>query len=186
MTFQLAQINVARAKAPMADDLMKGFVEALDEINALADASPGFVWRLQSEGGHALEIRAYEDPLVFVNLSVWESAAALKNYVYKSAHTPFLARRQQWFGKFDGPHLALWWVPAGTRPDAAEGRRRLEWLAKHGPSREAFSFHTPFASPDGDEGMRLYLQGLAAMNDLPAMPKGNAEAGPQNAGSGEF
>lgn len=126
---------------------MRAFVAALDRINALADASPGFVWRLQDALGNATSIQAFDDPLVIVNLSVWESEEALFEYVYKTDHAKILARRKEWFERMEGPHLAMWWVPAGTRPSAAEGRRRLEILAEKGPNPEAFTFKQRYPAP---------------------------------------
>ncbi len=146
--FHLAQLNIARALAPLDDPLMADFVAALDRINALAEASPGFVWRLQDESGNATEIRAFDDPLVIVNLSVWESVEALFDYVYKGGHAGVLARRRGWFEKAEGPHLALWWVPAGHRPDVFEARERLARLEKKGPSAEAFTFGRRFPAPN--------------------------------------
>src|SRR5262247_1930580 len=109
-TFQLAQANIARMRAPLESDLMEGFRSQLERINALADASLGFVWRLQSEAGDATAIRAFDDPLMLVNMSVWESLEALHGYVYKSEHVALLRGRRAWFEPLAGrPSLALWW-----------------------------------------------------------------------------
>lgn len=116
------------------------FANALDEINALAEASHGFVWRLKTAAGNATEIKAYDDPLVIVNISVWESVESLKNYAYKSMHGKFLARRREWFEKMESPHMALWWIPAGTTPSVEEAKTRIEHLDKHGESAYAFTF----------------------------------------------
>lgn len=140
----LAQANIARALAPLDDPLMAGFVAQLAGINALADASPGFVWRLQSAEGDATAVRPYDDERILVNLSVWESLEALAAFVYTSAHRPVLQQRRQWFSRFDGPYAALWWVPVGHIPDVAEARERLEHLRTHGPTALAFTFKTPF------------------------------------------
>lgn len=148
MSFHLAQINIARAKAPLDSPIMQGFVEALDNINALADTSPGFIWRFQTATGNAAYERAYEDPLMLVNFSVWASVDALKAYVYRSTHVEFIAARHQWFEKLPGPHFALWWIPAGTLPTVAEAKDRLEHLRLHGPSEHAFLFHQPYRAPD--------------------------------------
>jgi Domain of unknown function (DUF3291) len=51
--YQLAQINIARMVAPLTDPVMADFVANLKPINALAEASPGFVWRFQTEQGDA-------------------------------------------------------------------------------------------------------------------------------------
>lgn len=81
--YHLAQINIARTLAPIGDPLMAEFVAQLPPINALADESPGFVWRLQSESGDATSIKVYDDDFIIVNLTVWESVDALREYVYK-------------------------------------------------------------------------------------------------------
>jgi hypothetical protein len=144
----LAQFNVARMLAPIDDPVMEGFRSQLDRINALADESPGFVWRLQTEGGDATSIRAYADPLVIVNMSVWESLEALHHYVYKSPHVGPLRDRRQWFEPATTP-VVLWWVPAGHIPAVEEAMERLEHLRVHGPSPRAFTFREPFPPPGG-------------------------------------
>ncbi len=151
--YQLAQINVARMLAPLDSPRMAGFTNRLAEINALADASPGFVWRLQSDAGDATSVRAYDDPSILVNLSIWESIEALHQYVYRSTHRELLAGRKQWFARFDGPYYALWWVPRGHRPSPEEGKERLATFAASGPTPFAFWFGAPF-TPEG-EPLRL-------------------------------
>jgi hypothetical protein len=145
--YHLAQFNIARMRAPLTDPLMADFVAQLAPINALADRSPGFVWRLQSEGGDATNIRLYGDEPILVNMSVWESVEALRDYVYRSAHIGPLRDRKQWFDKFEGAYYALWWVPAGYHPTAEEGKARLDHLRQHGETPHAFSFHKLFPPP---------------------------------------
>jgi hypothetical protein len=123
--WQLAQINVGRLVAPSGDERVKPFFDALDRVNALAEASPGFIWRLQSEAGNATDIHPTSDPLFIVNLSVWSDAEALFDFVYQSGHTPEMARRREYFQKFEGAYQALWWVPAGHLPSVDEGLARL-------------------------------------------------------------
>lgn len=147
--YDLAQINIGRMLAPLDDPLMEGFVTQLDTINALADASPGFVWRLQTEDGNATSVRAYADERIIVNMSVWESLEALTAFVYASAHRPVMAQRRRWFARFDGPYMALWWVPRGHIPTVTEARERLDHLRAHGPTPFAFTAKQPFAPPDG-------------------------------------
>jgi hypothetical protein len=140
MNAHLAQVNIARMLGPSDSAVMKEFFDALDQVNAAAEASPGFVWRLQTDNGNATEVRAYDDPLIIFNLTVWESPAALKDYVFKSVHGKFFARRQAWFEKMEEMHLAMWWVPAGTRPTVEEAKARLEHLRQHGDTAYAFGF----------------------------------------------
>jgi hypothetical protein len=144
----LAELNIGRTVAPMDDPLMADFVANLDRINGLGDASPGFVWRLQDESGSATSIRAFDDPRMAVNLTVWESIEALRQYAYRSVHVDFLRRRREWFVPLDGPSLVLWWVPAGHRPTIAEARERLDRLAAEGPTPDAFTLKNPFPRAD--------------------------------------
>src|ERR1700682_924406 len=112
----LAQVNIGRMKAPLDSGVMEGFGARLDEINALADGSPGFVWRLQTAEGNATYLRPYEDDRILLNLSVWKSVEELQTYVHGSAHAELLRQRHDWFEKFGAPAVALWWVPAGHLP----------------------------------------------------------------------
>src|ERR1043165_8481121 len=111
--YHIAQLNIARMLEPIDDPIMAGFVAQLPSINALADGTPGFVWRLQSESGDATSIEVYNDKFIIVNLTVWESVAALRQYVYKSDHAKVLRDRKHWFAKFEGLYYALWWIPIG-------------------------------------------------------------------------
>jgi hypothetical protein len=146
--FQLAQVNIGRPKGEMTDPVMAEFVARLPEINALADESPGFVWRLQTEDGDATAVRPYEDRGILINMSVWEDLAALRGYVYRSAHAAVMRRRREWFERFERVFVALWWVPAGHRPSVSEAVERLAHLEAHGPTPFAFTFREPF-DPDG-------------------------------------
>ena len=147
--YQLAQINIARAVAPLDDPRLADFVARLDEINALADESPGFVWRLQSESGNASDIQAFADPRLLINLSVWDSLESLFGYVYRSGHTAVMARRREWFERPSRPHIALWWIPAGHLPSVEDSLGRLDHLERHGPTPEAFTFKRRFPAPSG-------------------------------------
>jgi hypothetical protein len=144
--YHLAQVNIGRVRAPLDTPELADFVAALAPINALADASPGFVWRLQTEDGDATAIRAFDDESVMVNMSVWESLEALADFTYRSAHTAVMRRRREWFHHTD-VYLALWWVPAGHRPTVTEAQARLAHLAEHGPTPAAFTFRVPFPPP---------------------------------------
>lgn len=141
-SYHIAQVNIGRVKTPLEDPIMAGFVARLAEINALADRSPGFIWRLQTPEGDATYLRPYDDDRILVNMSVWGSIEALRSYVYQTAHAELLRQRHRWFEQFAGPYLALWWVPAGHIPGMDEARKRLAHLEKYGPSQFAFTFKT--------------------------------------------
>lgn len=145
--YYLAQINIALMKAPLEDPIMAEFAAALNQVNAVADQSPGFIWRLQTASGNATTIQAYCDPNILVNLSVWQSVEQLRAYVYKSLHGDFFVRRQQWFEKYQGEHFAMWWIPAGHLPTVEEGKAKLECLTLHGDSSESFTFAKPYPPP---------------------------------------
>jgi hypothetical protein len=140
----LAQVNVGRIAAPLDSETMYGFTSRLDEINALADGWPGFVWRLQGEGDSATDLRPFEDDSILVNLSVWESVNALRDYVYRSDHVKVLRERRQYFLPMKEAFTALWWVPAGHLPGTDEAWQRLLHLREHGPTPHAFTFGQPF------------------------------------------
>ena len=148
--YHLAQINVARFRLPKDHEANAGFMDALDGVNAMADAAPGFVWRLVGEGNDAISIDAVpDDPRIAVNMSVWTDIEALAAFVYRQPdHLAIMRRRREWLEKMDF-YMALWWVPVGHRPSVAEGMERIEWLRERGPSSEAFTFRHPFAAPDG-------------------------------------
>jgi hypothetical protein len=150
MTWHLAQLNIGRLRAEVDDPSVAEFMANLDPINALAEASPGFVWRLQTDDGNATAIRAFpDDPLMVLNLSVWESIEALADFAYRSAHTPFLRRRGEWFERLGEAYLVVWWIPAGTVPTVDDALARLGHLKSFGPSPEAFTFRQPFPQPGG-------------------------------------
>lgn len=140
--YHIAQVNIARMKGALEDPVMAAFVARLDEINALADRSPGFFWRLQTTAGNATYLRPYDDDRILFNMSVWDSIEALRNYVYGTAHVELLRQRQQWFDHFAGARVALWWVPQGHIPGIDEAKRRLAYLDAHGPTEFAFTFQT--------------------------------------------
>jgi hypothetical protein len=145
--YHLAQLNIARMSAPLSDPLMAGFVAQLATINGLADSSSGFIWRLQTEEGDATALRPYDDDLILVNLSVWASVADLTAFVYKSRHRGVLQQRREWFQRFDGPYLALWWIPQDHIPSVDEAKERLDFLRAHGETEFAFSFKKLFPAP---------------------------------------
>jgi hypothetical protein len=142
--FHLAQANIARMRAPLDDPLMEGFVARLEPLNALGDASPGFVWRLQTDDGDATALQVFDDELTLFNLTVWESIEALESYVYRSNHIGAVQKRAQWFERPSKSPLVLWWIEAGHLPTEAEAKERLEMLWENGPSPEAFTFRKRF------------------------------------------
>jgi heme-degrading monooxygenase HmoA len=131
----------------MDDARMADFMGRLDEVNALAERSPGYVWRLQGENGNATDLKFDDDPLFIVNLTVWESLDDLHNFTYRSEHKTVFARRFEWFERSIGPNVVLWWQPAGTIPTVEDALRRLALLAANGPTPEAFSFKERFEPP---------------------------------------
>lgn len=147
MNYHIAQFNVARMIASLDDSVMQGFAKGLEPINNMADESPGFVWRLKDDNGDATSIQAYEDEAILVNMSVWESLDALKQFVYRSAHLDFLRKKAAWFKPLAGPSLVLWWIQQGHIPTLAEGKQRLEMLGVCGPSQDAFTFAQSFPAP---------------------------------------
>ena len=149
--FHLAEINIGRLRAPVDDPMIADFVANLDAINALADGSPGFVWRLVGEGGNATDIQPdADDPLMALNMSLWTDPQALGAFVYRSDHIAIMRRRAEWFEKIE-LYMALWWVPVGHRPSVEEGWGTVQTLRRLGPTAEAFTFRHSFPAPDADE-----------------------------------
>ena len=161
--WQLAQMNIGTMVGPRGDPRVQPFFDALDAVNALAEASPGFVWRLTDESGqNATGIQYAADPLLLVNMSVWESAEALFDYVYRSAHTGIMAQRRGFFEPppKDRAYQVLWWVPAGTRPTVNDGLAKLWHLDRFGPTPLAFSFKQRFPAPGDVVGGELNPDGI--------------------------
>ena len=152
----LAQVNIARLRAPLDSPQLRDFVAALDPVNAAADAAPGFVWRLQTEDGNATAVRAFEwdeagSAGVIVNLSVWASPEALAAFVYSDTHRRVLARRREWFERMTEAYTALWWIPCGTVPGTADAEDRVRRLRAHGPTADAFTLRVLFPPPGSDD-----------------------------------
>jgi hypothetical protein len=146
-TYELAQLNIGRLLAPTDHPDTKGFMDALAPINALADAHPGFRWRLQTEDGDATAIRPYDDDLMIVNMSTWASIEALADFVYGDEHRAIMVQRRKWFERMAEAFMVLWWVPAGHVPTVDEAKTKLAHLQQHGPTPQAFTFRHPFPSP---------------------------------------
>ncbi len=153
--WQLAQLNVARLRQPLDHPDTAEFVAALDPVNELAESSPGFVWRLTDESGQSSSyVRADDDPLVIVNLSVWRSPDDLYDFVFRTAHTAFLRRRREWFERMAEAFLVCWWVPAGHEPSIDEALDRLALLRRDGVSDDAFTLRDRRPAPTRTAGQR--------------------------------
>jgi hypothetical protein len=148
MVFHVAQVNVARMREPLDRPSMQAFVEGLEPINALADASPGFVWRLQTDDGDATALRVFDDDMIIVNMSVWDSVDALQEFVFRSEHAGYLRRRSEWFEKLAEASTALWWVPEGETPTIGDAEAKLESVRARGSTQEAFTLRDAFPHPD--------------------------------------
>ncbi len=150
MKYQLAQVNIARFRVAQDDPVNADFVNNLDRVNAVAESQPGFVWRFTGEGNDAMDVRAFDDPNIAINMSVWSDIKSLVDFVYRSPdHKDIMRRRKEWFDRIDF-HMVLWWIEAHRRPTVAEAKIRLELLRHNGPSYAAFTFKTPFAAPTGE------------------------------------
>jgi enamine deaminase RidA (YjgF/YER057c/UK114 family) len=162
MTYHLATVNIARLQAPLESPQIADFRNALAHVNALAEASPGFVWRYIDGSGNATDTRIEDDPMLIYNMSVWESIESLKAYVYHGDHAAVYRRRQEWFHRYPSTYTCLWWVRAGERPSVTESLERLAYVDKHGITAHAFSFAKPFPPPD----QRLNISTGASWEDI--------------------
>ena len=150
MTHQLAQLNLGLLNAPLDAEQMDEFRLALDPINALAESTPGFVWRLKDDNGGSssyVDVPGTDDPLMAPNMSVWRDVEALKHFMFKSGHAIYLRRRAEWFQHQDGPIAVMWWIPAGELPDLVDAVRRLDHLRDHGPTETGWTMAHPFDAP---------------------------------------
>jgi hypothetical protein len=146
--YELAQLNIGLIRGPMDSPLMADFAASLERINALADQSPGFIWRLQTDEGDATALRPFDDPGMLVNMSVWQDLDSLRRFVYHSAHAPIMRRRREWFERMTESFMVLWWIPRGHIPSVEEAMARLATLRRQGSSAQAFTFREAFAPPD--------------------------------------
>jgi len=151
MNYHLAQLNIARFIKPAEHPDNADFVNNLDRVNAIAESQPGFVWRLTGDENDALDIQAFDDPNIAVNMSVWTSMESLADFVYRNEeHLAIMRRRREWFEKMKF-HLVLWWVEAGHIPSLREAKERLNSLTTNGPCERAFTFRKPYPPPGGRE-----------------------------------
>ena len=151
MNYHLAQVNIAVAKYSYDDPAFAGFVDNLDRIYALAESTPGFVWRHVSVDGDPEAKKIYANDDIIFNMSVWETFDAMHEFVFKSEHVDILRQRAKWFLPQQGPTMVLWWLEAGTIPSIAESKDRLDLLKLNGPTQDAFTFRNAFAAPDSKE-----------------------------------
>jgi hypothetical protein len=146
-SFHLAQFNVARLAAPVDAPQSSEFREALDRINALAEAAPGFIWRATGAGFDSEKPAEDIDPMILANLSVWTSVEALAAFAYRTGHGHFVKHRRLWFEPATRAYQAMWWITAGTLPDRLDAFARLDHLTVNGPTAHAFDFRTRFPAP---------------------------------------
>jgi Domain of unknown function (DUF3291) len=136
----LAQLNIGRVRYPVDDPRMADFMTNLALVNGIAERSEGFVWRLKDDSGNAMNIHAFDDPRMNLNMSVWESVETLERFVWQTVHKRFYGRKQEWFERMDGPHFVMWWISQGHTPSVAEAVARLDHLRQHGSSDYAFGW----------------------------------------------
>ncbi len=154
--WEIAQVNIALPRVPLSEPELDWFTEALDSVNAVADAAAGFRWRLQTEDGDATAIRGFGDDRLVVNMSVWASIEDLADFAYRNPeHLAVLRRRREGFRPLGQAHQVLWWVPIGHRPLVAEAEQRLAHLRAQGPTSWAFTFQNPFAVPGALDGSQI-------------------------------
>lgn len=144
MTYHIAQINIAQMLAPIDSDIMAGFVARLDEINGLAEQAEGFIWRLKGDDDNATAIRIFDNDMLIINLTVWETIEALHAFTYKTAHSELIKQKKDWFSALGKPHMALWWVKAGEIPRTEDAKVRLEYQQEHGATPYSFTFAKRF------------------------------------------
>jgi len=147
MVYYLAQLNVARFRVPAEHPVNADFVNNLDRVNTIAENQEGFVWRLVGEGNNAMDINAFNDPNLISNMSVWEDVEALQAFVYRNKeHRDIMRRRAEWFDNIEF-HLVLWWIKKGHIPTLSEAQEKLSLLETRGPTKDAFTFKSPFDAP---------------------------------------
>jgi hypothetical protein len=152
--FQLAQVNIALPVEPLTSARLAEFVSLLEPVNALADAAPGFVWRLQTEDGDATAVRAFGDDQLIVNMSVWESLESLAEFVFGGFHAEVMRRRREWFAHLRDPYTVAWWVATGERPTVGDAEQRLASLRERGPIPFAFTMQRAFPPPGSNTAQR--------------------------------
>lgn len=154
INYQLAEVNIAKRLAPMDDPIMQDFINNVDKMNAIADASEGFIWRLKDEDKD-LGAEIFESHELLINMSVWKSLDDLFNYTYNSGHIEVYKRKKEWFSKMKMMHMAFWYVPEGYEPTFQDAKDRLDYLNTHGDTPYAFSFKSKFTVEDAQNYKHL-------------------------------
>ncbi len=150
--FHLAQVNIAKMLAPMDSPVMADFANNLDRINALAEKSEGFVWRLKDEDGKdATSLKVFDDDFIIVNMSVWHSLDTLFQFTYASDHVEIFKRKKEWFHKMTDMHMAFWYVEAGSFPSPEEANERLKYLNLNGETPYAFTFKSKYTATEAQK-----------------------------------
>ncbi|GGJ75817.1 hypothetical protein GCM10011583_04090 [Streptomyces camponoticapitis] len=176
--YELAQVNIARLRHPLESAELKDFVDALDPVNAVADGSDGFRWRLQSDSGNATDVPVLGDRWLIMNLTVWRDMDALTAFMYTGRHRELLARRFEWFERVEEAMTTLWWVEAGARPTPRDAELRLLHLREHGPTAHAFTLRKTYGPP-GDEAPETAAgRPAGARTDGVAPPAGASSSAP--------
>jgi len=137
---KLAELNVGYALYPLDDPRMAGFMDNLDKINALAERSEGYIWRMKSDSGNATDLAVPGDDRMISNMSVWKDATALGNYVFNTIHARFYEKRPAWFENMTRHHFVMWWIEDDHIPTLEEALERLAYLQQHGSSEHAFGW----------------------------------------------
>jgi hypothetical protein len=141
VAFHFAELNIARLLHPLDAAQNEEFVAVLDAVNAIAEVSPGFVWRLKADDGRSASyVEVFDDPQVIVNLTLWTDPESLRHFTYRSGHGAYFRRRQEWFEPSQQPDMVCWWIAPGELPDVRDAVDRLERLRRDGPSDDGFPF----------------------------------------------
>jgi hypothetical protein len=151
--YHIAQVNIGKMLGPMDSTIMHEFAVNLEPINQLAEQSEGFVWRLKDDYDNATNIKAFEDDMIIINMSVWETIDDLFKFTYQTQHTDFLKRRREWFEKLKDMYMVLWYIPAGTAPTPQDAIEKLKYVNAHGDTPHAFGFRKRFSVEDFEQAL---------------------------------
>ena len=150
MKYHLAQMNIAKFRLPQEHPVNADFVNNVDRVNAIAEEQPGYIWRYKGSGNNALDLKAFDDPNIAFNMSVWRDISSFADFVYRNnEHKTFMSRRKEWFDKIDF-HMVLWWIEPDRIPTVEESKIRLELLRSIGPTYAAFTVKKAYKAPSGE------------------------------------